>query len=415
MATSSPPGPPGPPERPTKNSPSRALVVVSALLPLLLIGGLVYLFLVHGTGLDLASPAPIEKLEFERVVLLPGEIRAHVLNTGPEPVSIEQVQIGWITRASWEFEVEPTGPVPRLGRTVVQIRYPWVAGEPYEIVLITSNSLVFTHEIPIATTTPVLGPRTLGTFALLGIYVGVIPVFLGIGWLPFLRALPSRWYFFLLSFTVGLLVFLGVDSLNEALEAADMVPGPYQGVAIVAIGVILSVMTLYAISRWLRERSPAAGPTGHSGLALAYSVAFGIGVHNLGEGLAIGGAYALGEVAVGTVLVLGFTLHNLTEGVAVVAPVVQSRFRWIHLLWLGLLAGAPTIPGAIIGGVAYTAVWAVLFLAIGAGAIAQVVIEITRYQMRTAGGAGALVSKFGLGGFALGMALMYVTAMLATT
>ena len=143
---------------------------------------------------------------------------------------------------------------------------------------------------------------------------------------------------------------------------------------------------------------------------LAYLIAFGIGVHNLGEGLAIGGAYALGAISTGAMLVIGFTVHNLTEGVAVIAPVVQSRFRWLHLVWLGTLAGGPTIAGTLLGAFAYTAVWAVLFLAIGAGAVFQVVIEIVRQQVRQ-GGAPALASGWNVAGFGVGMAVMYVTGL----
>ncbi len=399
-------------ERNTAGKSSRAVVIASALLPVLLLAGILYFLVTRGTGLNLAAPAPIEKLEFERIVLRPGEIRAHVINTGPEAVTIAQVQVGFLNRASWEFAVIPDPTIARLGRAVVSIPYPWTPGEPYEIVLITANSLIFTHEIEIAAETPTAGPAMLGRFALLGIYVGVIPVFLGIGWLPFLRALPQRWYFFLLSLTVGLLVFLGVDALEEALENAEHVPGPYQGVALILIGLSISLLGLYAVSGWLKQRGQKSSESGPN-LLLAYTVAFGIGVHNLGEGLAIGGAYALGAVSMGTLLVLGFTLHNLTEGVAVIAPLVRSNFRWSHLIWLGLLAGAPTIAGTLLGAFAYTALWAVLFLAVGAGAVFQVVIEITRYQMQQAGAA-ALASGPSLAGFALGLAVMYVTGLFVT-
>jgi zinc transporter ZupT len=176
------------------------------------------------------------------------------------------------------------------------------------------------------------------------------------------------------------------------------------------MGVTLSLGILYAVSGWLRKRQKAAAA---SGLVLAYSIAFGIGIHNLGEGLAIGGAYSLGEFAAGTMLVLGFTLHNLTEGVAVVAPVVQSRFKWLHLLWLGALAGLPTIAGTLLGAFAYSATWAVLFLAIGAGAVFQVVIEIVRYQIRERGTA-SLAEGLNLAGFAAGMAVMYLTGLFVT-
>ncbi|MBI4459728.1 MAG: metal transporter [Acidobacteria bacterium] len=386
---------------------SRTIVLLSALLPVVLLAGILYLFLSRGTGLNLGAPAPIEKVEFERVVLHPGEIQARVINTGPEAVTIAQVQIGYLNRASWEFAIAPSPTIPRLGRAIVRIPYPWTPGEPYEIVLLTENNLVFAHAIEVAAETPVADAGMLWRFALLGVYVGVLPVFLGIGWLPFLRWLPSRWYAFLLSLTVGLLVFLGVDALEEALENTERVPGPFQGIAIILIGLTLSLGGLYAVSGWLKQRR--SGQLDVS-LLLAYSIAFGIGVHNLGEGLAIGGAYSLGAVSVGTLLVLGFTLHNLTEGVAVIAPIVQSNFRWRHLLWLGLLAGGPTIIGTLLGAFAYTAVWAVLFLAIGAGAVFQVVIEITRYLLHQKGSL-RLSSAYTLSGFALGLAVMYVTGL----
>ncbi len=421
---------------PTENNSksfSRPAVIASALLPVAAVVGIILLFLSRGTGLSLQSPAPIENIAFERIRLLPGEIEAHVLNTGPEPLTIAQVQVGWTNRANWEFEVEPSPTISRLERATVRIPYPWIPGEPYEVVLITANSLLFTHDIEIAAETPRLSAEMFGSFALPGIYVGVLPVFLGIGWLPFLRALPRRWYYFLLSLTSGLLVFLGVDALQEALENSADVPGPYQGVGIILIGVLLSIGMLYSVSGWVKrkQQNSGAGPTPESPpespqespLLLAYSIAFGIGVHNLGEGLAIGGAYALGEFAAGTMLVLGFTLHNLTEGVAVVAPLIApqapsesgaaARPRWIHLLWLGSLAGLPTIAGTLLGAMAFSATWAVLFLAIGAGAAFQVVIEITRHQIRKQG-AGAMFTAHNLTGFAAGLAIMYVTGLFVT-
>src|SRR3990170_1757750 len=259
------------------------LVFASAWAPVLLRAGILYLLFARGTGIYLEAPAPIEKLEFERVVLRPGEIRAHVINTGPETLTLAQVQVGWISRASWEFEVAPSATISRLGRAVVRIPYPWTPGEPYEIVLITANNLIFSHEIEMAAETPTPDRQMLGAFALLGVYVGVIPVFLGILWLPFLRSLPQRWYFFFLSLTAGLLVFLGVDALEDALENAERVPGPFQGVAVILIGLSVSLLGLYAITGWLKRRRQAKESS--TALLLAYSIAFGIGVHNLGEGL----------------------------------------------------------------------------------------------------------------------------------
>lgn len=402
------------PKTSAPRSASRAIVIASAVLPVLALMGVLAFFLYRGVGVDLSAPAPIERVEFERIEFQPGIVRAHVINTGPDPVTIAQVQVGWTNRASWEFYVSPQPTVPRLGRAVVNIPYPWIAGEPYEIVLITEKNLVFTHDVEIAAETPAPTAAMYWNFALLGIYVGVIPVFLGIGWLPFLRALPQRWYAFVLSLTVGLLVFLAIDSLHEALESSGKVPVPFQGIALIAAGVLFSILGLYAVTGWARKRQARLSKdAAETPLVLAYSVAFGIGVHNLGEGLAIGAAYALGSVAVGTMLIIGFTMHNLTEGVAVIAPIVRTRFSRWHLLWMGTLAGAPTIAGTILGGFTYSPVWAVIFLAIGAGAILQVVVEITRHQVRQSGFQ-ALASGYSLAGLAVGFAVMYATGLLVS-
>lgn len=396
-------------ERAQEKAQRRPLVVAaSAILPVLALGLVVAFFLMRGPGVPVSTPAPLENIAFERIEFVASGIRAHVINTGPEAVTIAQVQVGWTNRASWDFHVTPSPTLPRLGRAIVEIPYPWVAGEPYDVALLTASGLIFSHKVDLAAETPRADVSTVLSFALLGVYVGVIPVFLGIGWLPFLRALPQRWYTFLLSLTVGLLAFLAIDSLHEALESAEAVPGPFQAIAIIAAGVLFSILGLYAVNQVMRKRM-AAG----AGLALAYGVAFGIGVHNLGEGLAIGAAYALGAVSVGAMLIIGFTVHNLTEGVAVVAPVVRSRFAWRHLVWMGLLAGVPTIAGTILGGFTYSPTWAVLFLAIGAGAVLQVVIEIVRYQVRESGFQG-VVGGYSLAGFAAGFAVMYLTGLMLT-
>lgn len=400
------------PESRSVRKPSLQLAVASAIVPLVLLSGVIYMFLVRGTGLKPRLPVPLEKLDFERLVFEPDQITAHVINSGPEPVTIRQVQVGWTTRANWEFSVTPDRTIARRGRAAVRIPYPWVEGEPYEIVLISSNGLLFVREVEMAAETPTATWDLIGRFSLLGVYVGVIPVFLGILWLPFLQRLSSSWYSFLLSLTVGLLVFLGIDALAEALEASEKLPSIYQGLGIIVLGFLGSLLLLFGFARGVQRRAAAAGREGGAAripLVLAYLVAFGIGMHNLGEGLAIGGAYALGEVAVGALLVLGFTVHNLTEGIAVVAPIVHTKFRWIHLLWLGLLAGGPTILGACLGAFTYSDVWAVVFLAVGAGAVFQVVVEIVASLGRKS--VAGLATAHNVAGFILGLAVMYITGL----
>ncbi len=394
----------------------KILAWFSFFVPVALLGVLLLVFWRSSGGLRFEAPAPVEQVAFERIVFQPEEIVAHVRNVGPHEVTIAQVQVGWTNRASWEFRVEPSPTISRLGTARVHIPYPWSEGEPYEVVLFTAAGLPFSHQVDVATSTPRFSARGLLSFSMLGVYVGVIPVFLGILWLPFLRQLGPRAYGFWISLTVGLLVFLGVDALHDSFEIAGETPGPFQGVALVLIGVAMSGLGLHLLSRFLERRGPAAPDPARSALVLAYLVAVGIGVHNLGEGLAIGGAYALGKVATGALLIIGFMIHNLTEGVAVVAPIVRHEMgsragaiRWSHLGWLGAVAGLPTIAGTSLGAFAPSPVLGLLFLAIGAGAVFQVVIEIVS-QMRRAVEA-VLLTPANVTGFMAGLAVMYLTGL----
>lgn len=385
----------------------RVWIALSAVLPLAALAALVWTVWRHGTGVELAAPAPVEKLDFLRVEFHPGELRAHVVNSGPEPVTIAAVQIGWTNRASWDFTVSPGPTLRRLEQGVVTVPYPWLPGEPYQIALVSSTGLVFLHDIEVAQQTPE-PERMLVPFALIGLYVGVIPVYLGLLWLPLLRRLSAGWYGFLLSLTLGLLVFLGVDSLAEGIEAADRVPEPYQGIAVLAMGTLVTILLLQAVGSGAR-RIGAGRDEGASARLLAWLIAFGIGVHNLGEGLAIGGAYALGEVGLGALLVIGFMIHNVTEGVAIVAPLTRAGVGAASLAGLGLLAGAPTILGTWASGLAYSDLWSVLFLGVGAGAVFQVVYAVLRHM------AGAtqpvLLTARNVSGFIAGLLLMYATGL----
>jgi zinc transporter ZupT len=375
--------------------------------PLALLGVLVALFLVFDPtgGLRTAFP-PVEELTIERVSLPePGLMRVHVVNGGPEPVTIAQVMVD---EAYWKHEIDGGRTVPRLGRAIVSIPYPWVEGEPHEITLVSSTGLTFTHGVEVATQTPSPNARYLGIFTLLGIYVGLVPVLIGLLWAPFLRDVGRRWIHFFLSLTIGLLVFLGVDALEGALESAQAVPEAFQGVGLIVLGVVGSVAALRALSGARGGGSDAPGPSDR--LRLAYLIALGIGLHNLGEGLAIGSAFALGEIALGSFLVIGFAIHNTSEGLAIVAPVAADRPPIRRYLALGALAGLPTIAGTWIGGFSYSPIAATLFLALGAGAILQVVIEIGRLLHREA--EGGVLAPLNALGLAAGLVLMYGTALL---
>jgi ZIP family zinc transporter len=368
--------------------------------PLLLIGILILVFLrTDPAGSFARAFPPVEELTLERVTLPgPGSIRLRIVNGGPQPVTVAQVLVD---DAAWNHSLGGPRTIPRLGARTVEIPYPWVEGEPLEITVVTSTGLTFTTEVAVATESPVPDARYFGTFALLGLYVGVVPVLLGVLWLPFLRRLEPRWLEFFLSLTAGLLVFLGTDAFAEAIDAAREVPAAFQGLGLLLLGVVGTMIGLGALGGgegFDRKR-------GASRLALL--IAIGIGLHNLAEGLAIGTSFAAGEIALGTYLVLGFLLHNTTEGVAIVTPIAAEPVKIRYIAALGLIAGVPTIAGAWIGGLSGSPVVTTLFLALGIGAIAQVVYVIWRTRQQQ----GGLLSPLNAAGFISGLLLMYATGL----
>jgi len=378
--------------------------LVRFVLPLILLGGLVLIVTRGGSLRWLASGAPVvEELSFERVELRPGQIHVRVINGGPGPVTVAQVMVN---EAFWGHSMTPDRTIPRLGRAAVDISYEWVTAEPVVITLVTSTGLTFSHEVPVAVATPQPGLQYLGIFGLIGLYVGVIPVAIGLLWYPFLRNLNRRWTHFALALTGGLLVFLAVDSLHEALENAESVARGLQGVALVLLGVLGTVLLLEALAG--SRRRPSEGADARR--AVAFLVALGIGLHNLGEGLAIGAAYAVGEATLGAFLVVGFMLHNVTEGLGIVAPVARDRPSLPTLGALGAVAGLPTILGAWLGGLAFSPLLATLAFSVGAGAILQVVGVLYRVVRREV--EGPLWQPLNALGVMGGLLIMYGTGLL---
>jgi zinc transporter ZupT len=377
--------------------------------PVLLAGGLLAWIISSGPAESVRGAAypAVERLAFGRVALEPGFIRLDVLNDGPDRVTIAQVIVD---DAFWSFGSSSGRELPHLGRTTLTIPYPWVHGEAHVLRVITSTGVTFDRPIPVAVQSPALSRQTAAVFALIGLYVGVLPVTIGLLWYPFVRRLGRAGLEFVLALTVGLLAYLLIDTTGEALEQAAAIPASYQGLLIVAFGAVAAYLALESVGRWLRgRRADVSG-----GWTLALLVAVGIGLHNFGEGLAIGSAFALGEAALGTLLIVGFTLHNTTEGLAIVAPMARSGAKAPlgSLVQLGLIGGLPTIAGAWLGGFTYSGVWGVLFLALGAGALAQVIVQIVRQSAGAEPVARHLTGGPVLAGLAAGFAVMFTTAML---
>lgn len=408
---------------------------LAGLLPLALLALAIGLFVGLGApGLE-RNGIPVEQLSVERTVLTPGEIELIVRNDGPDAVAVEQVMVN---DAFVAFD-QTSGEIDRLGGDTIEIQYPWIEGEAYGVTLLTATGGTVVHAIDVAAETPAADVGFYGLMALVGLYVGLIPVAIGMLWLPWIRRIDPRWVQFVLALTVGLLAFLGIDALLEGTEVAATGPQALGGASLVFLGAGIAYLGLVAVDGWLRGRGERDERSGAGPWRLAFLVALGIGLHNLGEGLAIGSAYAIGSLALGASLIVGFALHNTTEGLAIVAPVAGlgsdarggeavggDRTRRTvsspvakggqavkaslpRLAGLGLLAGAPAILGTWIGASAFNPSVAALLFGLGAGAIAQVIVQIAP-SLRDAGG--RLLNPLAASGMAVGVLLMYATGLL---
>ena len=379
-----------------------------ALGPILALAVVVGLFVTSGSSLvDLIghNPPPADVFDLRRVEFSPGEIKIRVTNPQADPITIASVTVD---DAIVPFRIDGSKDVKRLRSSTVVVPYDWVRDDPITVGVTSSTGIETTKEIGAAVETPTAGARGFLGYAIIGFLVGVVPVGLGLLWLPSLRRAKPEWLAAFLALTAGLLTFLGVEALFEAFERQALLPQGMGGVGLVLLGVALSYLGMTFLSGRLRSGGREAG-----GLVLAVLVALGIGVHNLGEGLAIGTSFAFGELQLGTFLIVGFMIHNVTEGLGIATPVADGNSRpgLKRLSLLALVAGAPAILGAWIGGYTTSDVLGVLFFALAAGAALQVVVEVGRFIGRRA--PGGLSSGHAVGGFLAGILVMYATGLLA--
>jgi len=384
---------------------------VSAVLPVVLLVAVLGVFAITTPLAGIQGGEPLPDVTVTHHTLPDDEtVRLYVTNNGPDPVTISQVLVD---EAYWNFEVVGAGGdrtlAPRESARV-EIPYHWNPGWDLEVDLVLSDGTTVGHEIVAPQQSPGFSTDVLWTLALVGLFVGVIPVALGMLWFPYLKTLSDRALHAVLLFAAGVLGFLAFDAGFEAFELAEEIPGAYEGPLLIVTGVLGALLLVQAISAWRKGRVAAGHSRTDSGLWIAYLVALGIGLHNLAEGLAIGSSFALGRVALGTFLVVGFMVHNVTEGPAIVAPVARGdRPSLRHFAALGVLAGAPVILGGWIGSLAFTPTLGALFLAVGVGAILQVNWEIAG-MVRDADG--RVASATNLLAFLAGFALMYATDLL---
>lgn len=418
--------------------------ILFGVVPFIVIGTMIVLLLNSPGILFQSSIQPLPEISIEKVEFLDDStIVAFVRNTGPSEIAIAQADVN---DRIYPAAVEPGQTLTRFADAKVIIPFVWNTGEPYEIGITTDDGTRFSEMVNSAAEAPRPTAGQASTFALIGTYVGIIPVMIGLAWYPFIRRLSPNKYNFFLSLTAGLLVFLGIDALLESNEIAvdTLAPAFNAQILIIMVAIVTFVTLLYVSQRLIQRASKRSKPeieykpgySSHSEadlgtrdtksssrslqqqllirpIAISMMISIGIGLHNFGEGLAIGAAVLLGEVALSSFLILGFTLHNTTEGLAIVAPMAKSRrIPLAKLMIMGLIAGGPTILGAWLGGFLYSPIATVIFLSIGAGAIFQVVYSIGSWMYHTNGSRGLLSNHWIIMGFALGMLIMYLTGLL---
>ena len=385
------------------NNSSKGKIIASGVIPFgFLILLMVYIF---GPGADLLDfGIPLPEITIEKVDFVDSEIQATVRNTGPIPV---QVVMADVNDRIQPAAVEPDGYLERYETTLVRIPFEWNAAEPYNIGITIEDGTRFEKEIEAAAPALEFNLDLAIFFAIIGTYVGIIPVMIGLLWLPFIKRISKQKYHFFLALTAGLLFFLAIDSIEDALDISDEnLAGSFNGTLLVATVVVLSFLALYYSGNKLvtkADSSKLAKP-----VAIALMISIGIGLHNFGEGLAIGASVGMGSIAFSTFLIVGFALHNTTEGIAIAAPMSRGRLMIGKLIALGLIAGSPAIFGAWIGGFAYSPFSSVVFLAVGAGAIFQVILVLLKWIKDE--GDKTLSSAAVICGFAVGMSIMYLTS-----
>ncbi|MFP7295656.1 ZIP family metal transporter [Neobacillus niacini] len=379
--------------------------LITLLIPLILLLLVLGWMYKNGAGVERDPAAPIEVLNVEQIKILPSGFELDVSNTGPETLTISQVIVD---DSVWNFSMTPDTTLNRFDDAKVTIHYPWVEGDPHTILLISENGIITEAVIEAAILTPEFSWGNVINYGLIGFYVGIVPITLGLLWYPFMKRMKKTWINAILALTVGLLLFLFFGTLFDGFEIGAEAPSVFQGNMAVIISTFLSFLLLIGFDQYQQHRQKG---NGYPPLRIAILMATGIGLHNFGEGLAIGSSFALGEAALGTFLIIGFTLHNVTEGIGIAAPLLKIKPKVSQFILLGTIAGAPAIFGTWFGGFIFSPILGAVFLGIGAGAILQVIVVISNMLIEDhKKNNEPFVSWMNFAGFTIGILIMYFTA-----
>ena len=381
---------------------SKPKIAISAIAPIVLLAILIA-FLLGPASTFLQFGIVLPDISIEKVEFTENEIRATVRNTGPIDVNVAVADVNDRIQPA---AIEPDSHLKRFETGLVRIPYDWNEGQPYTIGITIDDGTRFEKQVDAASASLEPNAELFGFLGIIGLLIGVVPIMIGLLWYPFIKKLGKNAFNFFLSFTIGLLLFLGLDAIEEAFEISNDHLAPiFNGELLIATVVILSFLGLYGIGNLLIKRTEFSKLS--KGLAISLMVAIGIGLHNLGEGLAVGAAIALGQVALSTFLIIGFAIHNTTEGLAIAAPLARTKSFVGKMIGFGMIAGVPAIFGTWIGGFSFSPFFTIIFLSIGAGAIFQVVLSIFQFIKDESDSFSNISIISGIGA---GLTLMYLTS-----
>ena len=381
---------------------SKPKIAISAIAPIVLLAILIA-FLLGPASTFLQFGIVLPDISIEKVEFTENEIRATVRNTGPIDVNVAVADVNDRIQPA---AIEPDSHLKRFETGLVRIPYDWNEGQPYAIGITIDDGTRFEKQIDAASASLEPNAELFGFLGIIGLLIGVVPIMIGLLWYPFIKKLGKNAFNFFLSFTIGLLLFLGLDAIEEAFEISNDHLAPiFNGELLIATVVILSFLGLYGIGNLLIKRTEFSKLS--KGLAISLMVAIGIGLHNLGEGLAVGAAIALGQVALSTFLIIGFAIHNTTEGLAIAAPLARTKSFVGKMIGFGMIAGVPAIFGTWIGGFSFSPFFTIIFLSIGAGAIFQVILSIFQFIKDESDSFSNISIISGIGA---GLTMMYLTS-----
>ena len=382
---------------------SKYRIAVSAVAPIILLVIMVA-FLVGPGSTFLQFGVIVPEIYLEKIDFVDSEIQVTVRNTGPIDTNIVVADVNDRIQPA---AIEPDNHLTRFETALVRIPYDWNEGQPYTIGLTTDDGTRFEKHVDVAFPALVPDLELIGFLGLIGVLVGIVPIMIGLLWLPFIRRLGENGLRFFLAFTIGLLLFLAVDAIEESLEISqEHLSDVFNGQLLIFTCVILSFLGLYLVGNQLIKRSQFSKFS--KTMTISLMIAIGIGFHNFGEGLAVGAAIGLGQVALGTFLIVGFALHNTTEGLAIAAPLSRKKVTISKLIMFGLIAGSPAIFGTWIGGFSFSPFTAIIFLSVGAGAIFQVIFSLINYIRNES--KIPFLNIYVISGISLGIVVMYITS-----